>query len=185
MFSPPYHAAALSSPSKGAVNGLRSFRRVSAALGPRGPRVVRRLHERRTTVTTRAAVEVSVAYAVAQQDLFFAATIAGECLYQQGNLPADYKGRPEFQGIALPCGLLVGSFLAIQTDNAIVSPAGLLLGAAACGLAGKMFLDRFDAIEDDGMDWPGPRVFPGTGILFSLFVFLANVEALPRILDGR
>ena len=38
---------------------------------------------------------------------------------------------------------------------------------------------------DDGMDWPGPRVFPGTGILFSLFVFLANVEALPRILDGR
>ena len=110
--------------------------------------------------------------------------VAGECAYQQGNLPADFKGRPEFKDIALPCGLLVGSFLAIQTDNGIVTPGGLVLGAAACGLAGKMFLDRFDAIDDDGMDWPGPRVFPGTGILFALFAFLANVEALPRIMGS-
>ena len=121
---------------------------------------------------------------MAQQDLFFAAVVAGECAYQQGNLPADFKGRPEFKDIALPCGLLVGSFLAIQTDNGIVTPGGLVLGAAACGLAGKMFLDRFDAIDDDGMDWPGPRVFPGTGILFALFAFLANVEALPRIMGS-
>ncbi len=34
------------------------------------------------------------------------------------------------------------------------------------------------------MDWPGPRVYPGTGILFALFALLANVEALPRILSG-
>ena len=67
----------------------------------------------------------------------------------------------------------------------MIPPAGLLLGAAGCGLAGKMFLERFDESPDDGMDWPGPRVFPGTGLLFSLFVFLANIEAIPRILDGR
>ena len=198
--------------------------------------------------TTRAAVDVSVAYAVAQQDLFFAACVAGETLYQQGNMPSDFKGRPTFQSIALPCGLLVGAFLAIQTDNAVVSPGGLVLGAGACLLAGKGFLgafytlvpvrprsrgerrslrtfpvvslrpgslafnpdtprrlststdafqlhpdirsygrlpsDRFDAMEDDGMDWPGPRVYPGTGILFALFALLANVEALPRILSG-
>ena len=139
---------------------------------------------RAASVSVRAAVDPTVAYAVAQQDLFFAAVVAGECAYQQGNLPADFKGRPEFKDIALPCGLLVGSFLAIQTDNGIVTPGGLVLGAAACGLAGKMFLDRFDAIDDDGMDWPGPRVFPGTGILFALFAFLANVEALPRIMGS-
>ena len=139
---------------------------------------------RASSVSVRAAVDPTVAYAVAQQDLFFAALVAGECAYQQGNLPADFKGRPEFKDIALPCGLLVGSFLAIQTDNGIVTPGGLVLGAAACGLAGKMFLDRFDAIDDDGMDWPGPRVFPGTGILFALFAFLANVEALPRIMGS-
>lgn len=77
------------------------------ALRPRSAQVARRT-DRVNTVTTRAAVEISVAYAVAQQDLFFAATVAGECLYQQSNLPADYQGRPEFSKILLPCGLLVG-----------------------------------------------------------------------------
>ena len=139
---------------------------------------------RAASVSVRAAVDPTVAYAVAQQDLFFAAVVAGECAYQQGNLPADFKGRPEFKDIALPCGMLVASFLAIQTDNGVVTPGGLILGAAGCVLAGKMYLDRFDAIDDDGMDWPGPRVFPGTGILFALFALLANVEALPRIMGG-
>jgi hypothetical protein len=41
----------------------------------RVPRVARRTTDRAATVTTRAAVEISVAYAVAQQDLFFAATV--------------------------------------------------------------------------------------------------------------
>jgi hypothetical protein len=27
-------------------------------------------------------------------------------------------------------------------------------------------------------------VFPGTGVLFALFALLANVEALPKILNG-
>ena len=79
---------------------------------------------------------------------------------------------------------LVGSGALIQTDQPFISPAGLLLGAAACAAAGKHFLDRYDAIDDDGMDWPGPRIFPGTGLLFSLFVLLADLEALPRIMDG-
>jgi hypothetical protein len=61
------------------------------------------------------------------------------------------------------------SFLAIQTDNAIVTPGGLLLGAAACGLAGKMFLDRFDAIDVGGLgvsDWlHGPYWLSSIGVL--------------------
>ena len=132
---------------------------------------------------TRAAVDATVAYAVAQQNLVFAALVAAECVYQQGNLPADYEGRPELPKIALPCGLFAGAFALIQTDQTVLSPGGLALGAVACFFSGKYFLDRYDAIVPDGMDWPGPRVFPGTGIIFSLFVFLANVEALPRILN--
>uniref|UniRef100_A0A7S0X8K4 Uncharacterized protein n=1 Tax=Mantoniella antarctica TaxID=81844 RepID=A0A7S0X8K4_9CHLO len=164
---------------------LSSVRRAPKALRARPALVTRRGDRTHDLTTPRAAVEISVAYAVAQQDLFFAATVAGECLYQQSNLPSDFKGRPEFPKIVLPCALLVGSFVAIQTDNSVLSPGGLVLGCAASILSGKMFLERFDAIKDDGMDWPGPRIFPGTGILFSLFVFLANAEALPRIFDGR
>jgi hypothetical protein len=137
----------------------------------------------RVAPVTRAAVDATVAYAVAQQNLVFAALVAAECVYQQGNLPADYKGRPELPKIALPCGLFAGAFALIQTDQTVLSPGGLALGAVACFFSGKYFLDRYDAIVPDGMDWPGPRVFPGTGIIFSLFVFLANVEALPRILN--
>ena len=129
----------------------------------------------RVAPVTRAAVDATVAYAVAQQNLVFAALVAAECVYQQGNLPADYEGRPELPKIALPCGLFAGAFALIQTDQTVLSPGGLALGAVACFFSGKYFLDRYDAIVPDGMDWPGPRVFPGTGIIFSLFVFLANV----------
>ena len=156
--------------------------RVQDGRAPRRPRRAP-LAGRASVVTTRAAVDASVAYAVAQQDLFFAAVVAGECLYQQGNLPADFKGRPSLTDLPVPCGMLVGSFALIQTDQPLLSPAGLLLGAAACAAAGKYFLDRYDAIDDDGMDWPGPRIFPGTGLLFSLFVLLADLEAAP-IMDG-
>ena len=158
--------------------------RASKTVALRAAPVARRSAGRASVVTTRAAVDASVAYAVAQQDLFFAAVVAGECLYQQGNLPADFKGRPSLTDLPVPCGMLVGSFALIQTDQPLLSPAGLLLGAAACAAAGKYFLDRYDAIDDDGMDWPGPRIFPGTGLLFSLFVLLADLEALPRIMDG-
>ena len=155
----------------------RPARLPSGRMGPGGS------SRSRIAPVTRAAVDATVAYAVAQQNLVFAALVAAECVYQQGNLPADYKGRPELPKIALPCGLFAGAFALIQTDQTVLSPGGLALGAVACFFSGKYFLDRYDAIVPDGMDWPGPRVFPGTGIIFSLFVFLANVEALPRILN--
>jgi hypothetical protein len=111
-----------------AADALGSKPRAAAAraLRARSPTATWSSSRRRRAMntTTRAAVDVSVAYAVAQQDLFFAACVAGETLYQQGNMPSDFKGRPTFQSIALPCGLLVGAFLAIQTDNAVVSPGG-------------------------------------------------------------
>ena len=158
--------------------------RTSKSIAPSAIHLPRRAFSRRgVDVTPRAAVDASVAYAVAQQDLFFAALVAVEAVYQQGNLPTDFKGRPELPNIAVPCGLLVGSFALIQSDAAIVSPAGLILGAIGCAASGKYFLERYDAIDDDGMDWPGPRIFPGTGLLFSLFVLLVDLEALPRIMN--
>ena len=135
--------------------------RASKTVALRAAPVARRSAGRASVVTTRAAVDASVAYAVAQQDLFFAAVVAGECLYQQGNLPADFKGRPSLTDLPVPCGMLVGSFALIQTDQPLLSPAGLLLGAAACAAAGKYFLDRYDAIDDDGMDWPGTAHLSG------------------------
>jgi hypothetical protein len=43
-------------------------------------------------------------------------------------------------------------------NNAGIFRLALILGAVACLYAGKQFLDRFDTIEDDGLDWPGPKV---------------------------
>ena len=141
---------------------------------------------RAASVSVRAAVD-DEAYAVAQQDLFFAAVVAGECAYQRKKPSRGLQGQAGVQGCRLPCGILVASFLAIQTDNGVVTPGGLIRSPTFAVVRAArlvMFLDRFDAIEDDGMDWPGPRVFPGTGILFALFALLANVEALPRIMGG-
>ena len=172
--------------------GRASSRRASPTAhlrgGPRGVSSIGRLggargRGRHAPVVTRAAVDATVAYAVAQQNLVFAALVACECLYQGSNLPDDYKGKPSLPQVALPCGLFAAAFALIQTDQTVLTPGGLCVGAVACFFSGKYFLDRYDAIVPDGMDWPGPRVYPGTGLIFSLFVFLANVEALPRILN--
>ena len=177
--------ASMNAAAVGRGSALRASPTKSLRVAPRSALSTGRLgvSRNRCAPVTRAAVDATVAYAVAQQNLVFAALVAAECVYQQGNLPEDYKGRPSLPKIALPCGLFAGAFALIQTDQTVLSPGGLILGAVACGISGKYFLDRYDAIVPDGMDWPGPRVYPGTGILFSLFVFLANVEALPRILN--
>eukprot|EP00227_Mantoniella_beaufortii_P019630 CAMPEP_0197589268 /NCGR_PEP_ID=MMETSP1326-20131121/10273_1 /TAXON_ID=1155430 /ORGANISM="Genus nov. species nov., Strain RCC2288" /LENGTH=187 /DNA_ID=CAMNT_0043154185 /DNA_START=13 /DNA_END=576 /DNA_ORIENTATION=- len=169
-------------PSKAA--SLRSSRRCTAALRSAARSPTATTLGRRGAVKTSAMVDASIAYAVAQQDLFFAVLVGAECAYQLGSLPSDYPGRPSLPNIVLPCGLLVGSFALIQTDQDIITQGGLVLGAVACVIAAKVFLDRFDAIKDDGMDWPGPRIYPGSGMILSLFAMLANVEALPRILKA-
>ena len=80
-------------------------------------------------------------------------------------------------------GALCGAFALIQSDNELASPAGLALGAVATLALGYQYAKRFDETPRNPLEWPGPRLMPTLGVLFSLFAFLANVEALPRVLS--
>ena len=157
--------------------------RASKTVALRAAPVARRSAGRASVVTTRAAVDASVAYAVAQQDLFFAAVVAGECLYQQGNLPADFKGRPSLTDLPVPCGMLVGSFALIQTDQPLLS-RGAPPRRRGVRRRGQVLPRSLRCHRRRRYGLARPRIFPGTGLLFSLFVLLADLEALPRIMDG-
>ena len=136
--------------------------RTSKSIAPSAIHLPRRAFPRRgVDVTPRAAVDASVAYAVAQQDLFFAALVAVEAVYQQGNLPADFKGRPELPNIAVPCGLLVGSFALIQSDAAIVSQLDSYWAPSVAPRRGSISLRG--TTPSTTTAWTGrDRIFPGT-----------------------
>jgi hypothetical protein len=139
-------------------------------------------HQRSTTVRT-GAVDASIAYAVAQQDVALALCVAAEAANAMENAREGTPGRPSGGFVGGACGALVASFALIQTDNELTTPAGLALACLTTLALGKQYVDRFDATPRNALEWPGPRVFPALGVAFSLFAFLANVEALPRVLS--
>ena len=138
--------------------------------------------QRSTTVRT-GAVDASIAYAVAQQDVALALCVAVEAANAMENASEGTPGRPSGGFVGGACGALVASFALIQTDNELTTPAGLALACLTTLALGKQYVDRFDATPRNALEWPGPRVFPALGVAFSLFAFLANVEALPRVLS--
>lgn len=125
----------------------------------------------------------NVAYAVAQQDVAFALCVMGEALNTRENVAEGTPGRPNLAFVGPASGALCGAFALIQSDNELASPAGLALGAVATLALGYQYAKRFDETPRNPLEWPGPRLMPTLGVLFSLFAFLANVEALPRVLS--
>ena len=123
------------------------------------------------------------AYAVAQQDVAFALCVMGEALNTRENVAQGTPGRPKLAFVGPASGALCGAFALIQSDNELASPAGLALGAVATLALGYQYAKRFDETPRNPLEWPGPRLMPTLGVLFSLFAFLANVEALPRVLS--
>ena len=142
----------------------------------------RQQHQRSTTVRT-SAVDASIAYAVAQQDVALALCVAVEAANAMENAREGTPGRPSGGFVGGACGALVASFALIQTDNELTTPAGLALACLTTLALGKQYVERFDATPRNALEWPGPRLFPALGVAFSLFAFLANVEALPRVLS--
>ena len=124
-----------------------------AAASPRaGPRSV--------APVTRAAVDATVAYAVAQRNLVFAALVAAECVYQQGNL-RGLRGPPGAAQDRASLRLVRRRVRADQTDQTVFARR-TRAGRGGVFFSGKYFLDRYDAIVPDDMDWPG-RGLPGDG----------------------
>jgi len=128
-------------------------------------------------------VDASVAYAVAQQNVGFAACVALDALASQESIKPGTPGRPNLAFVLPACASLVGSFALIQSDGDALTPVGLALGTATSLALLKQYVDRFDQTPRNALEWPGPRLMPTIGILFSIFALTANVEALPRILN--
>jgi len=137
---------------------------------------------RGTTTRTRA-VDVGVATAVAQQDLALAVCVISEAVVTRERVAEGTPGRPDLGFVGRGCGALVGAFALIQSDNELATPTGLVLAAAATLGLGYQYARRFDETPRNPLEWPGPRLYPTLGVMFSLFAFLANAEALPRVLS--
>jgi len=161
---------------------MSTLARASAPAGAVRRQSVRAGAVRRQSVRARA-VDASVAYAVAQQDVALAVCVLGEALVARENAREGTPGRPELTFVGPACGALVAAFALCQTDNDVTTPAGLILAAVACGALGVQYAKRFDETPRAPLEWPGPRLYPTLGVMFSLFAFLANVEALPRVLN--
>ena len=129
------------------------------------------------------AVDAAVALAVAQQDVAFAACALGEALVTRENTATGTPGRQNLMVVGPACGTLVGAFALIQSDDGTATPAGLAIAAAASGALLVQYAKRFDDTPRAPLEWPGPRLYPTLGVMFSLFALLANAEALPRILN--
>jgi hypothetical protein len=137
---------------------------------------------RGTTTMTRA-VDVGVATAVAQQDVAFAVCVLGEAFATRERVAEGTPGRPNLGFVGPASGALVGAFALIQSDNELTTPTGLALAATATLALGYQYARRFDETPRNPLEWPGPRLYPTLGVMFSLFAFLANAEALPRVLS--
>jgi len=146
-------------------------------------RVSKRATRARGRRAVARAVDANVAYAVAQQDVALALCVMGEALNARENVAEGTPGRPNLAFVGPASGALCGAFALIQSDNELASPAGLVLGAVATLALGYGYAKRFDETPRNPLEWPGPRLMPTLGVIFSLFAFLANVEALPRVLS--
>ena len=129
------------------------------------------------------AVDVGVATAVAQQDLALAVCVISEAVVTRERVAEGTPGRPDLGFVGRGSGALVGAFALIQSDNELATPTGLVLAAAATLGLGYQYARRFDETPRNPLEWPGPRLYPTLGVMFSLFAFLANAEALPRVLS--
>ena len=150
---------------------------------PRMHAPTRRTHASRAARVVTRVVDTQVAYAVAQQNVGFALCVALDALSSQESIPSGTPGRPNLAFVLPACGALVGSFALIQSDGDATTPAGLALGTLTCLALLKQYVDRFDQTPRNEREWPGPRLMPTIGILFSIFALLANVEAIPKILN--
>ena len=119
--APPHDVHHYREPQRGAPRGRRDPPRVQDGRDDRDETVARRSAGRASVVTTRAAVDASVADAVAQQDLFFASvqirrhasTSRGTSRRFQRSLP---HGRSFPYGSDDPC--------VIQTDQPLIPRVG-------------------------------------------------------------
>ena len=126
------------------------------------------------------AIDPQVALAVAQQNLSLALVLGAEGVLNSQRMPSDFIGRPDLPKLAPGIAGCAAAFALINSDNDVVTPIGLAVGAVACLYVIKIEFDRLNETKDDPLDWPGPKVFPGGLLVFGLLQFLTNAQGFVR-----
>ena len=126
------------------------------------------------------AIDPQVALAVAQQNLSLALVLGAEGVLNSQRMPSDFIGRPDLPKLAPGIAGCATAFALINSDNDVVTPIGLAVGALACLYVIKIEFDRLNETKDDPLDWPGPKVFPGGLLVFGLLQFLTNAQGFVR-----
>ena len=126
------------------------------------------------------AIDPQVALAVAQQNLSLALVLGAEGVLNSQRMPSDFIGRPDLPKLAPGIAGCATAFALINSDNDVVTPIGLAVGAVACLYVIKIEFDRLNETKDDPLDWPGPKVFPGGLLVFGLLQFLTNAQGFVR-----
>jgi len=135
-------------------------------------------------VVTTAAVDSSVAIAIAQQQFGLAIVLGGEGAFSYFDNEEGTKGRPEVASIGPLIGGAILTGILINTGVEFVTPAALVAGLGLDAYAGYVCYQRFVATEMDPLDWPGAKVWPGVSLLACFLVFSAMGQGLVSLVGS-
>mmetsp|Transcript_21412 Transcript_21412/g.36521 ORF Transcript_21412/g.36521 Transcript_21412/m.36521 type:complete len:170 (-) Transcript_21412:697-1206(-) len=155
------------------VNQISSSLRPQASgLRSAPARRIQPAHEGRS-VATKAYVEASVGYAITQQAVAYAAVLGIDVFIERNSQVA-----PDIKIVGLG---IIGTVAAVyllnsgdesQADAAMI--VGLVTTLVMTGYHAKRTVDA----NDEQVDWPGPKILPGTIAVISFFALNAFIQGI-------
>ncbi|GMH41976.1 hypothetical protein BSKO_09895 [Bryopsis sp. KO-2023] len=138
--------------------------------------VTRRRRSRQLGI--RAALSEGVSLAVSQQAIAFGLCTVAEGFYTRSQIQEGRGGRPEIKTIGITGAGFVLAGLLVGSDIGLLQPIGLIGGCVTSGYVAYNSYTRFQTVESDPLEWPGPRAWPVGVAVGSFFVFLALFQSL-------
>ena len=102
-------------------------------------------------------------------------------MFSRRQVAEGTKGRPEIVPTLPLAGGLLASAALIFTESDLGSRAGLVLAMICVGGLGATYVKRFVDTENDPLEWPGPKAWPGFGVFASWMGFLAATRSFASI----
>jgi len=168
-----------------AAGQARSAFKATRAIGGVSVRQLKRVRSKvtaqRRQVTTTAVIDPQVAIAVSQQQAGFAILVGAEGAFNYLETEAGTPGRPEVSNIALIGGASFLTSFAIHSGNDLLTPISLVAALGLNAFSMYSYFNRYSDTPPDPLQWPGPKVWPGTLLVASFFVFLAVTEGLTHL----
>jgi hypothetical protein len=144
--------------------------------GKRASTQGRACRSRRTQVVTRAALEASSTFAIAQQAAAFAAVAGAEAAYTGTNGREGTPGLPQMTPTLIGCGGAVASSILVG----LVPIVGCLAGLGSSGYMLYTYVQRFKDTPQRPEDWPGAKSTPAVMCLITFFIFMAYFQGVTQ-----